>query len=27
MFEPITTGFWILVNIDTARSIDQQYIP
>lgn len=27
LFEPITTGFWILVNIDTARTIDQQYIP
>src|SRR6266545_7570243 len=25
LFEPITTGFWILVNIDTVRSLDQQY--
>jgi len=27
LFEPITTGFWILVNIDTVRSLDQQYHP
>jgi len=27
LFEPITTGFWILVNIDTVRSLDQQYRP
>ncbi len=27
LFEPITTGFWILVNIDTVRSLDQQYQP
>jgi len=27
LFEPITTGFWIDVNIDTVRSLDQQYHP
>jgi hypothetical protein len=27
LFEPITTGFWILIDIDTVRSIDQQYHP
>jgi hypothetical protein len=27
LFEPITTGFWIEVNIDTVRSLDQQYRP
>src|SRR6266511_5970288 len=27
LFEPIATGFWILVNIDTVRSLDQQYRP
>jgi hypothetical protein len=27
LFEPLTTGFWILVNIDTVRSLDQQYQP
>jgi hypothetical protein len=27
LFEPITTGFWITVRIDTVRSIDQQYHP
>jgi hypothetical protein len=27
LYEPITTGFWILVNIDTVRSLDQQYLP
>jgi hypothetical protein len=27
LFEPLTTGFWILVNIDTVRSLDQQYKP
>jgi hypothetical protein len=27
LFEPITTGFWILINIDTVRSLDQQYVP
>jgi hypothetical protein len=27
LFEPITTGFWIQVDIDTIRSLDQQYRP
>src|ERR687886_423380 len=27
LFEPITTGFWIRVDIDTVRSLDQQYRP
>ena len=27
LWEPITTGFWILVDIDTVRSLDQQYLP
>jgi hypothetical protein len=27
LFEPITTGFWIRVRIDTVRSLDQQYRP
>ncbi len=27
LFEPITTGFWIVVRIDTVRSLDQQYFP
>jgi hypothetical protein len=27
LFEPITTGFWIRVKIDTVRSLDQQYLP
>jgi len=27
LFEPITTGFWIQVDIDTVRSLDQQYHP
>lgn len=27
LFEPITTGFWILVHVDTVRSLDQQYFP
>jgi hypothetical protein len=25
--EPITTGFWIRIDIDTVRSLDQQYHP
>jgi hypothetical protein len=25
LFEPIETGFWIAVSIDTVRSLDQQY--
>jgi hypothetical protein len=27
LFEPLTTGFWILVHVDTVRSLDQQYFP
>jgi hypothetical protein len=27
LFEPLTTGFWIRVDIDTVRSLDQQYKP
>ena len=27
LFEPITTGFWIVVEIDTVRSLEQQYLP
>ena len=27
LFEPISTGFWIRVDIDTVRSLDQQYHP
>jgi hypothetical protein len=27
LFEPITTGFWIGVDMDTVRSLDQQYRP
>ena len=27
LFEPLTTGFWIRVRIDTVRSLDQQYRP
>jgi hypothetical protein len=27
LFEPITTGFWIRVQIDTVRALDQQYRP
>ena len=27
LFEPITTGFWIRVDVDTVRSLDQQYRP
>jgi hypothetical protein len=27
LFEPIETGFWILVDIDTVRELDQQYKP
>jgi hypothetical protein len=25
--EPITTGFWLRIDIDTVRSLDQQYRP
>jgi len=27
LFEPLETGVWILVESDTVRSIDQQYVP
>jgi hypothetical protein len=27
LFEPVTTGFWIRIAIDTVRSLDQQYHP
>ena len=27
LFEPIATGFWIRVHVDTVRSLDQQYHP
>jgi hypothetical protein len=27
LFEPIRTGFWIRIAIDTVGAIDQQYIP
>ncbi len=27
LFEPLTTGFWIDVDIDTVQSLDQQYHP
>ena len=27
LFEPISTGFWIRVDVDTVRSLDQQYHP
>jgi len=27
LFEPISTGFWIQIDIDTVRSIKQQYHP
>jgi hypothetical protein len=27
LFEPISTGFWILTDIDTVHSLDQQYRP
>ena len=27
LFEPISTGFWIQIDIDTVRSIKQQYMP
>ena len=27
LFEPIATGFWIRIDIDTVRSIEQQYPP
>jgi hypothetical protein len=27
LFEPVTTGFWIRIAVDTVRSLDQQYRP
>ena len=27
LFEPLETGVWILIDVDTVRSIDQQYVP
>lgn len=27
LFEPLETGVWILIAIDTVRAIDQQYVP
>jgi hypothetical protein len=27
LFEPITTGFWIRIEVDTVRSLEQQYRP
>ena len=27
LFEPISTGFWILIDVDTVRALDQQYRP
>jgi hypothetical protein len=27
LFEPLSTGFWIVVHIDTVRRLDQQYLP
>jgi hypothetical protein len=27
LFEPLTTGFWIVVRNDTVRSLQQQYFP
>jgi hypothetical protein len=27
LFEPLTTGFWVVTRIDTVRSLDQQYFP
>jgi hypothetical protein len=27
LYEPLSTGFWIVVDIDTVRSLDQQYRP
>ena len=26
-WEPLTTGFWIVVDVDTVRALDQQYRP
>ena len=27
LWEPLDTGVWILIEVDTVRSIDQQYVP
>jgi hypothetical protein len=27
LWEPLETGVWILIEVDTVRSIDQQYVP
>ena len=27
LFEPIATGFWATVHVDTVRALDQQYFP
>ena len=27
LFEPVTSGFWIVVDIDRVRRLDQQYLP
>ena len=27
LFEPLETGVWILIEVDTVRAIDQQYVP
>ena len=27
LWEPLDTGVWILIEVDTVRSIDQQYLP
>jgi hypothetical protein len=27
LFEPLETGFWILVDVDTVKALDQQYVP
>jgi len=27
LFEPLATGFWIQVDVDTVRALDQQYVP
>jgi hypothetical protein len=27
LFEPVTSGFWIVIDIDRVRRLDQQYLP
>ena len=27
LFEPLETGFWMLYDVDTVQSLDQQYVP